>query len=78
MSEDNVARIVGAIYFSMLAALDSNGVAAANGYLRAISDSPYMRPDEQRFLAFLAENAAQPAKQDERRQFQVIPGGRSQ
>jgi hypothetical protein len=77
MSEDNVARLIGGIYFSLLAGLDRDGATTANEYLWTISRSPYMRPDEKRFFAFLAENASSSAKQNESRQFQVIPGGLS-
>lgn len=77
MSEDNVARVMGAIYFSLLAGLDRDSATAANDYLRSISNSPYMHPDEKRLLAFLADDAARPAKQDEWQRFQVIPGGLS-
>ncbi len=74
MSEDNVARVMGTIYLSLLAGLDHDAATAANDYLRTISRSPYMDPDEKRFLTFLADNAI---KQDDWPRFHVIPGGLS-
>jgi hypothetical protein len=77
MSEDNVARVVGAVYFAVLHGLDRASATATNDYLRTISRSPHMGPDEKRFLAFLAETANRPEKQDESPWFEVILGGLS-
>jgi len=77
MSEDSVARVMGAIYLALLSGLDRNAGTAANNYLRAIASSPYMRRNEKRLLAFLAETANRPAKQDESPRFEAIPGGLS-
>jgi hypothetical protein len=75
MSEDSVARVVGAVYLAALYGLERASATAMNDYLRAVSLSPHMGKDEKRFLAFLAETANRPAKQGP--QFEVIPGGLS-
>jgi hypothetical protein len=77
MSEDSVARVVGAVYLAALYGLEHASATAMNDYLRTISRSPHMGPDEKHFLAFLVETANRPAKQDESPRFEVIPGGLS-
>jgi len=81
MDYNAMGRCLGGIYISICSALTNEGAQLAHEHLRQLSESPLIRPDDQRVYAAIFDCATRPideldeSEPRQRPHLEVITGG---
>jgi hypothetical protein len=82
MDYNAMGRCLGGIYVSLCSALTDEGAQLAHEHLHLLSESPLIRPEDQRVYRAIFDCATRPIDDSEeneepQRRFEVIQGGNS-